>query len=250
MAQKRMFNMAIVDSDAFLDMPLSAQCLYFHLNMRADDDGFVGNPKRIMRTVNAHEDDLKLLVIKRFILTFDDGVIVIKHWRLHNCISQNRYHETQYTDEKDQLLIKENKAYSLSHGVPLDDKKIVEAQKPKAPMLLDMEPMEEDEQKRTVSRAEYPNTFEEFWAEYPRRADKGQAYKKYQARLKDGYSPEELLQAARRYRMECEKNRTEQKFIKLAKTFLGDATPFVDYVRKDEPTNRGSGGKADFGQYL
>ena len=128
MAQKRMFTMKIVDSDAFLDMPLSTQALYFHLNMRADDDGFVGNPKRIMRTIGCHEDDLKMLILKRFILTFEDGVIVIKHWRMHNCISQNRYHETQYTDEKSQLLLKENKSYSKTHGVPLDDRGIIEAQ--------------------------------------------------------------------------------------------------------------------------
>ena len=135
MAQKRMFTMKIVDSDAFLDMPLSTQALYFHLNMRADDDGFVGNPKRIMRTIGCHEDDLKMLILKRFILTFEDGVIVIKHWRMHNCISQNRYHETQYTDEKSQLLLKENKSYSKTHGVPLDDRGIIEAQGTAVPAL-------------------------------------------------------------------------------------------------------------------
>ena len=119
MAQKRMFTMAICDSDAFLEMPLSAQCLYFHLNMRADDDGFVGNPKRIVTLVKATEDDLKLLIAKSFILTFDNGVIVIKHWRMHNCITQNRYHPTNYIDEKRTLLIKDNKSYSFTSGVPL-----------------------------------------------------------------------------------------------------------------------------------
>ena len=88
MANKRMFNIKIVDSDAFLDMPLSTQCLYFHLNMRADDDGFVGNPKRIQRLIGASDDDLKLLIVKKFILTFENGVIVIKHWRIHNKIGR------------------------------------------------------------------------------------------------------------------------------------------------------------------
>ena len=78
MAQKRMFTMKIVDSDAFLDMPLSSQCLYFHLNMRADDDGFVGNPKRIMRLIGANDDDLKILLAKRFLIIFEDNVVV---WR-------------------------------------------------------------------------------------------------------------------------------------------------------------------------
>lgn len=126
MANKRMFNMKIVDSDAFLDMPLSAQCLYFHLNMRADDDGFVGNPKKIMRIVGASEDDLKLLIAKRFLLTFENGVIVIKHWRMHNTLSGQRYHETVYKDEKEMLYLKDNKAYSFSSGSKIDDTNLIE----------------------------------------------------------------------------------------------------------------------------
>ncbi|WP_270457161.1 hypothetical protein [Faecalimonas umbilicata] len=113
MANKRMFNIKIVDSDAFLDMPLSTQCLYFHLNMRADDDGFIGNPKKIMRMVGCSEDDLKLLIAKRFVLTFENGVIVIKHWKMHNCIQTDRYTPTVYMDEKNMLFIKQNKSYTL-----------------------------------------------------------------------------------------------------------------------------------------
>lgn len=112
MAQKRMFSMKIVDSDAFLDMPLSTQALYFHLNMRADDDGFVGNPKKIQRLIGTSEDDLKLLIAKRFVLVFENGVIVIKHWRIHNTIFKDRYNETVYIDEKNSLEIKKNKAYT------------------------------------------------------------------------------------------------------------------------------------------
>lgn len=113
MAEKRMFTMKIVDSDAFLDMPLSTQCLYFHLNMRADDDGFIGNPRRIMRTIGAGEDDLKLLIAKRFVLVFESGVIVIKHWRMHNCIRADRHNLTTYTDELALLQEKPNKSYTL-----------------------------------------------------------------------------------------------------------------------------------------
>ena len=116
MAQKRMFTMKIVDSDAFLDMPLSTQCLYFHLNMRADDDGFVGNPKRIQRTIGATDDDLKLLIAKRFVLVFENGVIVIKHWRMHNTLQSDRYTPTAYVDEKSMLGMKPNKAYTLKGG--------------------------------------------------------------------------------------------------------------------------------------
>lgn len=126
MASKRMFTMKIVDSDAFLDMPLSTQCLYFHLNMRADDDGFIGNAKRIARLVGASDDDLKLLIAKRFVLQFDDGVIVVKHWRMHNTLSSGRYHETQYLDEKSMLKIKDNGSYSLTEGDTIDDSRQIE----------------------------------------------------------------------------------------------------------------------------
>lgn len=114
MAQKRMFTIKIVDSDAFLEMPLSSQCLYFHLNMRADDDGFVGNPRKIMRMIQATEDDLKILLAKRFLIMFEDNVVVVKHWWMHNTLAKDRYNETSYIDDKAQLYIKENKAYSLN----------------------------------------------------------------------------------------------------------------------------------------
>ena len=112
MAERRMFAKTIVTSDAFLDMPLSARCLYFTLGMFADDDGFVNNPKSIMRQVGASTDDLNLLLLKRFILAFDSGVIVIKHWRIHNYIRNDRYKETKYLDEKSSLAVDENGAYT------------------------------------------------------------------------------------------------------------------------------------------
>ena len=112
MADKRMFTQKIIDSDAFLDMPLSSQALYFHLNMRADDDGFVNNPKRIQRTVGASEDDLKLLIVKRFVIGFDSGVIVIKHWKMHNTLRKDRYNPTQYQEEFQTLALKENNSYT------------------------------------------------------------------------------------------------------------------------------------------
>ena len=113
MAEKRMFTKKITETDAFQDMPLSAQALYFHFNMNADDDGFVGNPKRIMRMVGAAEDDLKLLIIKRFVIAFDrTGIIVIKHWRMHNTLRQDRYHPTEYQEELNMLGLKKNGAYT------------------------------------------------------------------------------------------------------------------------------------------
>ena len=112
MAERRMFAKTIVLSDAFLDMPLSARCLYFTLGMLADDDGFVNSPKSIMRQAGASTDDLNLLLTKRFILKFDSGVIVIKHWRIHNYIQKDRYKESKYIEEKATLMIDPNGAYT------------------------------------------------------------------------------------------------------------------------------------------
>ena len=112
MAERRMFAKTIVLSDAFLDMPLSARCLYFTLGMLADDDGFVNSPKSIMRQAGASTDALNLLMAKRFILAFDSGVIVIKHWRIHNYIQKDRYKESKYMEEKATLKIDQNGAYT------------------------------------------------------------------------------------------------------------------------------------------
>ena len=112
MAERRMFAKTIVLSDSFLDLPMSARCLYFTLGMLGDDDGFVNSPKSIMRQVGASTDDLNLLIAKRFVLAFDSGVIVIKHWRIHNYIQKDRYKESKYMEEKATLMIDQNGAYT------------------------------------------------------------------------------------------------------------------------------------------
>ena len=119
MAERRMFAKNIVLSDAFLDMPTTTRCLYFTLAMVADDDGFVNSPKSIMRQTGASEDDLKLLFAKRYILGFDSGVIVIKHWKIHNIIQKDRYKETTYLEEKSMLTLDGKKAYTEAKK-PLD----------------------------------------------------------------------------------------------------------------------------------
>lgn len=111
MAQRRMFSPQIVSSEEFLTMPVSSRELYFQLGMQADDDGFI-QPKLIMKLTGATDDDLKVLLAKRFLLSFDGGVVVIKHWLIHNLIQKDRYHPTRFQDQKNTLLIKENKAYT------------------------------------------------------------------------------------------------------------------------------------------
>lgn len=114
MAEKRMFAKTIIDSDEFMEMPATAQILYFHLAMRADDDGFVNSPKRIMRMIGSGEDDMKLLIVKQFVIPFESGVVVIKHWKIHNYIRKDTYSETQYKAEKSRLTLDGNNAYLIN----------------------------------------------------------------------------------------------------------------------------------------
>ena len=113
MAERRMFAKKITESDAFLDMPSSSQMLYFHFSMNADDDGFVNNPKKIQRMCGASNDDFKLLVAKSFVILFESGVIVIKHWKMHNYIQSDRYRPSDYIEEKSMLGLKKNRSYTL-----------------------------------------------------------------------------------------------------------------------------------------
>ena len=113
MAQKRMFNKVITNDDNFLEMPCSSQVLYFHLSMNADDDGFVNNWKSIMRITGTKEDDLKVLIAKQYIIPFDSGVIVIRHWRLNNYLQKDRIIPTQYQEELKQLQLNNNNVYNM-----------------------------------------------------------------------------------------------------------------------------------------
>jgi hypothetical protein len=113
MAERRMFSKTIIDSDMFLDMPLSTQSLYFHLSMRGDDDGFINNPKKIQRMIGATDDDLRILAAKQFIIPFESGIVVIKHWRIHNCIQKDRYKETIYQNEKQHLSLNDQLVYDM-----------------------------------------------------------------------------------------------------------------------------------------
>ncbi|MDY4785495.1 phage replication initiation protein [Pygmaiobacter massiliensis] len=128
MAERRMFAKTIIDSDAFLEMPQSCQLLYFHLAMRADDDGFINNPKAIMRNVGSKDDDIRLLISKKFIIPFESGIVVIKHWKIHNYIRNDRYKETKYMGEKQTLSLDENGAYTDlvddldTNGIPVVSK--------------------------------------------------------------------------------------------------------------------------------
>ncbi len=134
MAERRMFAKTIIDSDAFLEMPATTQLLYFHLSMRADDEGFINNPKTIMRSVGCKTDDMNVLIARKFIIPFESGVVVIKHWRIHNYIRNDRFKPTKYADEKASLTLDENNSYTVlgtkklqeiptldTTGIPIDN---------------------------------------------------------------------------------------------------------------------------------
>ena len=116
MAERRMFAKTIVESDAFLDMPTTARLLYYDLGMRADDDGFINAPKKIIRETGASQEDLDILIKKKFLIAFSNGVVVIKHWRMNNYIQKDRYNETKYKEQKAKLKLDENNAYTLGRG--------------------------------------------------------------------------------------------------------------------------------------
>ena len=241
MAERRMFAKTIIDSDAFLDMPLSTQSLYFHLSMRADDDGFINNPKKIQRMVGCGDDDLKLLMAKRFILVFDSGVIVIKHWKIHNYIRNDRYKPTLYQEEKAELAEKNSKAYTFktevieseNHlGIPDDNRMGYQMD---TQVRLGKDRLVKDKKKNSVELSStMPELFEKVWKTYPKKTNKKKAreqflkkfkteedlesfkkgYKDYLAyiKLNDWYHPQELFRWIRddRYNDEYDLSQTNK----------------------------------------
>lgn len=208
MPEKRMFTKKITESDAFLEMPLSTQCLYFHLNMFADDDGFVNSPKRVMRTIGASEDDLKLLIAKAFILVFENGVIVIKHWRMHNTLQNDRYHPTDYQEEFAMLGLKDNKAYTwkqngnileTEHNITKHNLTKHRLGEYKNVLLSD-----EDLEKLKNEIPDYEKYIEKI-SSYC--ASTGKSYKNYLATIRnwkkrdDANKPEEELKSSERYKV-------------------------------------------------
>lgn len=113
MAERRMMTKKIIHSDAFLDMPISTQNLYFHLLLEGDDEGFINSPKKVQRVIGASDDDVKILLAKKFIISFDSGIIVLKHWKMHNYIQKDRFKPTTHTSERALLSVKDNNVYRM-----------------------------------------------------------------------------------------------------------------------------------------
>ena len=241
MAEKRMFSNKIIDSDAFIDMPLSTQALYFHLHMRADDDGFLNNAQRIMRMIGANKNDYDLLIAKSFIIQFPDGICVIKHWRIHNYIRKDRYRATQYTEEKAMLSVKENGSYTLVQnepvGIPNDNQSVDERV---TQISIDQNSIDLDNinnvqkedfapsgnKKEKINKQEIEAFFERVWKLYPSKKGKQRVSDK-QKKVLFEIGQEELERAIKRYVADWEKEKEWRK-QQNGSTFFNSG--YVDYL--------------------
>ena len=217
MAERRMFAKTIIDSDAFIEMPISARLLYYDLSMRADDDGFLNNPKKIQRMIGCSEDDLKLLIAKNFIIPFESGVVVIKHWKIHNYIRNDRYKETVYQEEKALLQTKENKAYTL--GIPNGYQMDTQVRLGKDSLSKDS--IEED----NISPPAPPSDtvaeeFEWLGSQYPRKEGKKAAFASYQRAKKKGVHFEDVRVGILNYLDYIKAKKIEPQFIKQGSTWF------------------------------
>ena len=232
MAQKRMFDKTITNSDEFLEMPDSSQNLYFHLSMNADDDGFVNNWKSIMRMTGHKEDDLKVLIAKQFIIPFDSGVIVIKHWRIHNYLRNDRYVETKYKEEKSKLTLDNNLVYQLDtngrHSI--DKNRIV---------------------KNSIDKNNiYEQQFNEIWKLYPNKKGKTVALKSFIKALKEGISIETIKQGVVNYSQYIEIERVEPRYVMHGSTWFNQRRWNDDYTIKRKLTTRDLASKIDINNFL
>jgi hypothetical protein len=224
MAERRMFAKTLIDSDMFLDMPLSTQALYFHLSMRADDEGFVNNPKKIVRMIGADEDSLRLLIAKQFILPFDSGIVVIKHWRIHNYIQKDRFKKTVYTAERAQIVPGENGEYMLA------------ADRVDTECIHDVSSLETQVRLGKVSignnniSIDFHAEFEAIWKSYPRKIGKPNAERSYIKARKEGTTKEEVIDGLNRYLEYIRANRTDTKYIKHGATWFNQRGWTDDYT--------------------
>lgn len=234
MANRRMFSLDIVNSDQFLDMPMSAQALYFHLGMRADDDGFLGSARTIMRMIGASPDDLRILCAKGYVIVFPDGVMVITHWALNNYIQSDRKRETIYKEHLQSLEITASKAYLLP-GECIQDVSKMDSQYRLGKDRLDKInnsclSAERHAPKKRRNRHEYSPLFERCWKEYIRKEGKGEVTLEAQDAIEaDGEGV--VLSGIRAYN--AKQFGTPLKYVKMGSTFF-NSLAWRDYAEMPE----------------
>lgn len=245
MAERRMFAKSIVLSDAFLDMPMSARCLYFTLGMLADDDGFIGNPKSIMRQCGASQDDMVILLQKRYVLSFESGVIVIKHWRMNNFLRNDRYKETTYLEEKATLAIDQKGSYTENNkfGIPGGNQVVYPGKDSignniyVSPEVDTIENSVKNDVKNHVEE-ELKHNFEIIYNIYPRKGTKSSAFESYKKWVqKSGrkvggktyhLTNAQIWNAVNKYVKEQEQKGTELTYYKQFVTLMNQLLDYVD----------------------
>lgn len=226
-----MFSKSVIDSDMFLDMPLSTQALYFHLAMRADDDGFVNNPKKIARMIGADDDSLKILSAKKFLIPFESGVVVIRHWKIHNYIQKDRYKETVYTDEKSRLDVQKNGMYTeCIQAVSKPDASCIQAEDgTDTQVSIGKVSIGKDNNngQKTAEQAEPVRSisaktadFERLWALYPRKEGKKEAFAAFQRSVKKGTTVEIMENGINSYIKHIKDCSIERQYIKKGSTYF------------------------------
>lgn len=238
MARRRMFSLDIVDSDQFTDLPPTSRLLYYELGVRADDDGFVGNPRKITRFAECSEDDIKILEDKGFIYMFDSGVLAIRHWTVNNQLRNDRYHGTYYVEEKKKLYKNmDNKTYyfiddGVPNGIPLVDLDKIREEELNKENSKNNLAKQKEEKKNTVNEseidAEIKKQFDVLWDKYPKKIGKAEALNCYNEAIQEGYSFDVINQGLDNYIKYIDLNGIEKEYIKKG------ATWFSDYCWEDE----------------
>lgn len=242
MADKRMFAKSIVDSDLFLEMPMSARLLYYDLGMRADDEGFVNSPRKIMRMTGATVDDMNILITKQFIIPFDSGIVVIKHWRIHNYIRADRKHMTTCVQERSLLTTRDSGEYILKEDVqdleeiPVSNEQLVLECLPdsvqKAVAAHDNKNNKKDD---AAHQKEVDEVFEKVWQLYIRRKGKNGVTKAAKEEIFNiGF--DRMKACIEKYAAEV--NGSEERFILMGSTFFnGRFRDYLEDTDKPEETN-------------
>ena len=217
-----MFAKTIIDSDAFLDMPMSARLLYYDLGMRADDDGFINSPKKIMRMIGASNDDVNILIARKFVIPFDSGVVVIKHWRINNYLRNDRYTETKYLEEKSNLEVDKNGSYTAKNntGIPVGIPTVStgKVRLGKDSIGKDINNISCNENSIITVLDQKEMWFESFWEIYPKHQDKKKAKQKFLKLCTDKNKYQEIMQGLRNVLPVWAKKDT--KYIPMPTTWL------------------------------
>ena len=242
MANRRMFSLDVVDTDKFLEMPVTSQALYFHMGMRADDDGFLANPKKIMRLANCTADDLKVLLSKGYILPLDDGILVIRHWKQNNYIQSDRYKKTIYTEQM-AMLTENNGVYEMytdsQHSVSTG-KDSIEKNNISCSPDDEREPEKAKKPAAKTSAEQDMQDFEKIYAIYPKKCGRARAFQYYRGYVNKGREIDgirwkldrrQVFIAVDTYVKERQQAGTELRFYQNFDTFMNKTV--LDYLPKE-----------------